>query len=86
MVAWSRLKSRSLYEREPVSVWGAVNAALVATWGVIVLAAGIPSDVAGAVTAAIGAWVLVASFIARRRTTPWPVDDDWLPPADEVEG
>ena len=75
MVMWSRIKTRSLYERQPVTVWGAINAALVSTWGVIVLAADVPSDISGAVTAAIGAWVLVASFVARRRTTPWPPDD-----------
>ena len=83
MATWSRIKSRSLYEREPVTVWGAINAALVATWGVIVLAAGIRPDIAGAVTTMIGAWVLAASFIARRRTTPFPLDDVFPPEPEE---
>lgn len=75
MATWTRIKARSLYGREPVTVWGAINAALIATWGIIDASVpSIPDTVSGAVTTAIGAWVLVASFIARRSTTPYPVD------------
>lgn len=63
-------KALEYTESEPVGLMGALNTALLATWGVIVIVAEIDSVAAGAVTAAIGAWVGVGSWFVRARVTP----------------
>ena len=55
---------------EPVGLVAAINAALAATWGVIVIVAEVSPDLAGGVTIALGAWVGVAGAIVRSRVTP----------------
>lgn len=57
-------------QAEPVGVIAALNAALAATWGVIVIVAEVSPDLAGGVTIALGAWVGFAGAIVRRRVTP----------------
>lgn len=61
---------KAVAQAEPVTVAGAINAALASTWGVVVIVAELEPAVAGGVTAAIGAWVLVGSLITRKFTTP----------------
>lgn len=55
---------------EPVRLGGLIITALVAVWGVIVIAAGIDSTLSGAVTAAIAAVVPLIMYFVRGRVTP----------------
>lgn len=57
-------------ENEPVMLVSLINAAVLATWGVVVVVAGLSDVVAGSVTAALGAWVALAGWFIRARVTP----------------
>ena len=61
--------------KEPVAIISAINAALAATWGVLIIALDIEPELAGAVTVALGAWVGVAGAIVRQRVTPVTRDE-----------
>lgn len=51
---------------EPVSLMGAINAAITATLGVLTITEVLSPEVAGAVGVALAAWILVAAtFITR---------------------
>lgn len=55
---------------EPVSIWAAINAALIATWNIVALLAEFEPELSQLVNVALGAWVLVISFYVRSRVTP----------------
>lgn len=58
-------------QTEPVRVVAAIQAALIAVWGVLIIVLKIDEQLAGAVTIAIGAIVsAVASVVVRQRVTP----------------
>lgn len=55
---------------EPSRIIATITAAITATVGIITLTEVWSAEVGGAVTAAIGAWVLAAGEILRSRVTP----------------
>lgn len=58
-------------QNEPVRVAAAIQAAIVAVWGVLIIILDVDQALAGAVTIAIGAIVsAVAAVIVRQRVTP----------------
>jgi hypothetical protein len=59
-----------MLKNEPVGLVAAVNAALLATWGVVVVIAEIGPEVAGSITVMIGAWVGVGGWFVRRLVEP----------------
>ena len=54
---------------EPVSVFAAINAAVVATLAILMFA-GVDPDLVGAITLAATAWIGVAAVVVRSRVTP----------------
>ena len=51
----------------------AINGAIASTLGILVLTGAISADVAGAIGAALGAWILVGSFLLVRPKVDGPV-------------
>lgn len=67
-------------QNEPVRVVAAIQAALIAVWGVIIIAAEVDDKLAGSVTIAIGAVVsAVSAVVVRQRVAALP------PPAPSVD-
>lgn len=58
---------------EPVTIMGAINAAITATLGVLTITEVLDPEVAGAVGVALAAWILVAALLITRRQVIGPV-------------
>jgi len=54
-------------DSEPVTIMAAINAAIASTLGVLTITGVLEPEVAGAIGAALGAWILVGSFFVRSR-------------------
>lgn len=57
-------------ESEPTRLTSAINAALAATIGVLVVTGVISEDLAGSIILALGAWIAVVGEFVRSRVTP----------------
>jgi hypothetical protein len=67
-------------DNEPVSLAGAVNAAIAATMAVLIGAEIVSPEVGALLLACLVAWIGVAAWFVRARVTPWPPG---APPPDQ---
>lgn len=58
---------------EPVTLMGAINAAITATLGVLTITEVLSPEVAGAVGVALAAWIMVAAVLITRPKVIGPV-------------
>ena len=57
---------------EPVTLMGAINAAISATLGVLTITGVLSPEVAGSIGVALGAWILVAAALITRKQVIGP--------------
>lgn len=55
---------------EPVTITAAINAALVSSWGLLVLIFDISDSISAAVSVMMSTWIIAIALIVRGKVTP----------------